>query len=137
VDDAAKQQIPIGAEPSFRAAPQLAPWQEKIAKRAMTSGLGGDIAIAEIAGSCRLSKGQFTRAFSNTVGVAPYQWYLDGRVERAKTLLTHMGISLAEISLECGFTDQSHFTNTFVRRVGVTPRRWRYGERPATTDGAE
>lgn len=34
-------------------------------------------------------------------------------------------LPLAQVALECGFADQSHFTNTFVRRVGTTPYRWR------------
>jgi AraC family transcriptional regulator len=33
--------------------------------------------------------------------------------------------SLAQIALEAGFADQSHFTRAFRRHFGVTPGRYR------------
>jgi AraC family transcriptional regulator len=33
--------------------------------------------------------------------------------------------SLAEISLRCGFFDQSHFTRVFAEATRETPGRWR------------
>jgi AraC family transcriptional regulator len=33
-------------------------------------------------------------------------------------------LSVAEIALACGFYDQSHFTTTFVRLAGMSPRQW-------------
>ncbi|MBT2186021.1 helix-turn-helix domain-containing protein [Sphingobium nicotianae] len=91
----------------------------------MIEQLGRPVTIPEIARACRLSVSHFKRAFSNTVGVSPYNWFLLARVERAKFLLSETAMSLAEIALECGFVDQSHFTNTFVRKTGNTPYRWR------------
>lgn len=91
----------------------------------MSAHLASEIAITDIARACRLSLSHFIRAFGNTVGVAPYRWFLGERVEQAKIFLAHSRLPLAEIALECGFADQSHFTNTFVRWVGMTPRRWR------------
>jgi AraC-like DNA-binding protein len=34
-------------------------------------------------------------------------------------------LSLSEISLRAGFSDQSHLTNVFRRFLGVTPSRFR------------
>lgn len=105
--------------------PKLAPWQVRLAQEAMGARISGSIMITDIAGECRLSMSYFVRAFRNTVGVAPYDWFLGQKVLRAQELLVRSDASLAEIALECGFTDQSHFTNTFVRRVGQTPLQWR------------
>ncbi|GAU06600.1 hypothetical protein BSLA_03r0575 [Burkholderia stabilis] len=33
------------------------------------------------------------------------------------------------ISDLCGFADPSHFTRTFTRLIGVTPRQWRADNR--------
>jgi AraC-like DNA-binding protein len=41
-------------------------------------------------------------------------------VDRARRLLL-TGLSIADVSLEAGFADQSHFTRAFKRIVGVTP----------------
>ncbi|WP_231382217.1 helix-turn-helix transcriptional regulator, partial [Sphingobium indicum] len=107
------------------AGPHLAPWQERLAKETMGTHLGQTIAISDVARACRLSMSYFVRAFSNTVGVAPYSWFIGQRIILAKDLLAQSHVPLVEIALECGFVDQSHFTNTFVRRVGTTPLQWR------------
>lgn len=109
--------------------PRLAPWQVRLAQQAMGARISSTIMIPDIAGECRLSMSHFVRAFRNTVGVAPYAWFLDQKILRAQELLERSDGSLAQIALECGFTDQSHFTNTFVRKVGKTPLQWRRNSR--------
>jgi AraC-like DNA-binding protein len=47
------------------------------------------------------------------------------RIARACELLGHSEKSLADIALEVGFADQSHFTKAFRRRQGTTPKEYR------------
>jgi len=47
------------------------------------------------------------------------------RVEHACHLLAHSELTLAEIALTCGFSDQSHFSLMFKRHMGLTPSRFR------------
>ncbi|WP_239687679.1 helix-turn-helix transcriptional regulator [Burkholderia cenocepacia] len=47
------------------------------------------------------------------------------RVERAKEWMRDPNMPLSMIAVACGFADQSHFSRTFTRLTGVTPRRWR------------
>ena len=48
------------------------------------------------------------------------------RIERAKQLLqAGTDLSLAEVALRAGFSDQSQFSRHFKRLVGVTPGRFR------------
>jgi hypothetical protein len=54
----------------------------------------------------------------------PHRWLLERRVDRAKELLRHSS-PIAEIALECGFSDQSHFTRVFTNLMGVPPGVWR------------
>lgn len=103
----------------------------------MSAHLSTEIAIAEIARVCRLSPSHFVRAFGNTVGIAPYRWYLSERIARAKRLLRQSRLPLAQIALECGFADQSHFTNTFVRHVGIAPGLWRRSPDARSSSNAE
>jgi transcriptional regulator GlxA family with amidase domain len=91
----------------------------------MMANLRSELAVADVARLCRLSLCHFVRAFRNTVGIAPYGWYLAARIDLAKGLLITTTTPLAHIALDCGFVDQSHFTNTFVRHVGRPPGRWR------------
>nr|WP_254911357.1 helix-turn-helix transcriptional regulator [Sphingomonas sp. CDS-1] len=91
----------------------------------MRQRLASTVTIANIAANCRLSVSYFERAFANSVGISPYAWLLEQRVAHAKDFLRIPAIPIVRIALDCGFTDQAHFTNTFSRKVGMSPKAWR------------
>ncbi|GHB35939.1 AraC family transcriptional regulator [Streptomyces viridiviolaceus] len=64
------------------------------------------------------------RAFSTAYGIAPHQYLMSRRVDRARRLLL-AGRAPAEVAAETGFYDQAHLTRHFKRLVGVTPGRYR------------
>lgn len=109
--------------------PTLAPWQVRLATRTMHRNIANAVSISDIAGMCRLSLIYFVRAFTNTVGIAPYAWFVQLRVCRSMTLLSETAQPLAQIALECGFSDQAHFTKAFSKATGSTPARWRRQDR--------
>lgn len=47
------------------------------------------------------------------------------RVKEAKRLLTFTTLPLGEISLRCGFKDQSYFTKVFMKYINIGPREFR------------
>jgi AraC-like DNA-binding protein len=57
--------------------------------------------------------------------MAPHQWLLRQRIEKAKDLLAQGTQPLSTMASACGFADQSHFTRVFTRVVGLTPAEWR------------
>lgn len=63
----------------------------------------------------------FRRAFGCTVG----EYVRNLRIERATHQLAKTELSLAEIALGAGFSDQSHFSNLFRRRTGLSPFKYR------------
>ena len=83
--------------------------------------------LGEIAATTGLSAFYFARAFRRQLGVAPHQYVMARRVERAKTLLAGSDQSLAELALSAGFASQSHLNAVFKRAVGVTPGAFRRG----------
>jgi AraC-like DNA-binding protein len=109
-------------------APKLTARQLSTVKGFMLGRLSDRLSIGDVASVLSLSTSYFVRSFTNTTGVSPYSWLVEQRINEARQLLTRTAIPLAEIALECGFTDQSHFTNAFGRRVGTTPSRWRKGD---------
>lgn len=103
----------------------LAPWQERRAKDYIEHKIGVGIALPVLAAECGLSTSHFARAFRISTGVAPYQWLLQRRIERARQLLLGTSQSIAEIAAACGFADQSHLSKVFVRENGEPPAAWR------------
>ncbi|WP_245648810.1 helix-turn-helix domain-containing protein [Sphingomonas sanxanigenens] len=117
----------VGRQVLGYAGPTLAPWQAKLAVTIMGSDPSVTISISEIAYLCRLSVSHFVRAFSNTMGITPYAWFMRQRIVFAQQILVQSGAPLAQIALECGFSDQAHFTKAFVKATGMTPAKWRRG----------
>ncbi|WP_426387724.1 helix-turn-helix domain-containing protein [Sphingobium sp. R-21] len=101
-----------------------------MAKNLMRQRLASAVTVSDIASQCRISVSYFGHAFANSVGISPYAWLLEQRVAQAKDLLKTPSIPISRIALDCGFTDQAHFTNTFSRKVGMTPRLWRIKHSP-------
>src|SRR5262245_43042736 len=81
--------------------------------------------LGQMAAIAHLSAYHFTRQFKAATGLPPHQYVILRRVERAKLLLQRGDLSLAEIAVGAGFTDQSKFSHTFKRVVGVSPRQFR------------
>jgi AraC family transcriptional regulator len=59
------------------------------------------------------------------MGIAPYQYLLQQRIERAKQLLKQTELSIVEIALDCGFSSHSHLSKQFRSFTGVTPKTYR------------
>ena len=47
------------------------------------------------------------------------------RIKEAKRLLTFTSLPLGEISIRCGFKDQSYFTKVFTKNINIGPREFR------------
>ncbi len=84
--------------------------------------LGESITLESLAGVAGFSPSHFTTLFRRATGLAPHQFLMERRVERARTLLAGTRLSIAEVAVLAGFADQSHLTRTFKRVAGVTPR---------------
>lgn len=63
------------------------------------------------------------RAFSGAYGIAPHQYVMSRRVDRARRLLL-AGRPAGEVAAAAGFYDQSHLTRHFKRVVGIAPGRY-------------
>jgi AraC-like DNA-binding protein len=80
--------------------------------------------LAEIADEVGLSRYQVLRVFRDAVGMPPYAWLAQHRVQRARGLL-RSGLRPAEVAGLVGFADQAHLTRWFRRVMGVTPAAYR------------
>ncbi len=89
--------------------------------------LATNFGLVDLASITGYSPDHFSRLFKQSFAQSPYQYVLSRRVERARTMLRDESLSIAEIALACGFSDQGHLTKAFKQRVGMTPGAYRKG----------
>jgi AraC family transcriptional regulator len=103
----------------------LARWRVKRACDYIEENLGSPLNAGAIARSVGLSSSHFARAFKASLGVTLGTYVTRMRIERAKRMIRSTRMSLCDISVDCGFCDQAHFSRSFRCVVGITPRMWR------------
>lgn len=89
--------------------------------------LGAPLTLAELAAQATLSEYHFARMFRQSVGLAPHQYVMQRRMDKAQQLVRHTALPLTDIALSCGFSSASHFSNRFKAVTGVTPSQLRAG----------
>jgi AraC family transcriptional regulator len=86
--------------------------------------LGDPVRLQDIARAAGVSRFHFARLFRVSTGDSPMGFLLRSRIERAKTILRSTDRRMCEIAASLGFCDQSHFSRSFRRYAGVTPRQF-------------
>lgn len=82
-----------------------------------------NIKLSDLANIVGLSPYYLLRIFKKVTGLPPHLYQQQIRVDKAKKLLS-IGESLARISHEIGFVDQSHFSRQFKKTTGLTPAQY-------------
>ncbi|NUO51105.1 MAG: helix-turn-helix transcriptional regulator [Polyangiaceae bacterium] len=77
--------------------------------------------IADLARAAGMSRYHFSRSFRAELGLSPYQWLLQKRVEHAAELLRRRRLSVTEAAFEVGFSDLSRFARAFRAEFGCPP----------------
>jgi AraC family transcriptional regulator len=85
------------------------------------------LTLEAIAQHLNMSVYHFCDLFKQSVGIAPYKYVLQQRVERAKLLLKDKERAIVDIALECGFANQTHLNRHFRKFTGITPKTYRNG----------
>lgn len=78
---------------------------------------------AALAARVSLSPRQLERLFRKHLNRTPTRYYLDLRLERARSLLMQTDMSVLDIALACGFVSASHFSKCYRECFNRTPRQ--------------
>lgn len=95
------------------------------ARYKMYENLDAKLDLEKMAGELSVSYTSFRRAFKETMGIAPGQYYLNLKIEKACKLLKNTGLTVTEISSHLGFESEFYFSRIFKKKVGMAPGRFR------------
>jgi RpiB/LacA/LacB family sugar-phosphate isomerase len=82
------------------------------------------LGVGTLSRLAEMSQSHFSKLFKLSTGLAPHQFVLQERINRAKELLRQEDVKIVDVALEVGFENQAHFTTVFGNLVGMTPRQF-------------
>ncbi len=91
----------------------------------MDQHLAENIKREDVARHVSISSSHFAHLLSTYTGKSFRKILTELRVEKAAQLLNQSNRSLSEIALECGFSDQSHFSRVFSKATSQSPGDYR------------
>jgi AraC family transcriptional regulator len=103
---------------------RVAPWLLR-ARELIEASLSKHLGVTGVAAEVGVHPVTLARGFRRSFGCTMGEFVRHRRIERAMEQLRSTRTPLAEIAVANGFADQSHFSNLFRRRVGLTPSRYR------------
>jgi AraC family transcriptional regulator len=87
--------------------------------------IGDAVGLSELASAVGVNSAHLARVFRDRYGISVGEYGRRMRLDWATGEIARHDRPIAEIAIEAGFADQSHFTRLFKRHVGMTPARFR------------
>ena len=96
------------------------PWKINL-EEFMNKNYKCDLTIEEFAHYTGRSLSTFKKDFAQTFDLTPSRWIVKRRLEEARCLMEKLGKKPADVYLEVGFKNLSHFSTAFKREFGIPP----------------
>jgi AraC-like DNA-binding protein len=83
--------------------------------------------LAELAREAGLSRTVLAERFAALLGMPPMAYLANWRMQRAASLISAGGTTLAQVAVEVGYESEASFSRAFKRMTGLSPAHWRKG----------
>lgn len=84
-----------------------------------------DLNLDYLASITHMSKYYLIHVFKKFIGTSPIDYLIEKRISVSKTLLETTEYSMDQISEIVGFTSQSYFNQSFKKKLGLSPTKYR------------
>jgi AraC-like DNA-binding protein len=81
--------------------------------------------LRELAEKVFMAPNYFHKTFRETFGITPFNYMLNKRMNLARELLAFSPLTVKEIALKSGYKDEFHFSKTFKKHTGLSPKAFR------------
>lgn len=83
---------------------------------------GGRSTVRDLCEGAGVTSRYLLRGFTRHIGVGPKEYLAIMRLNRALQLRSQSSMNLTQVALECGFSDQAHFSRSCRRLLGMPPK---------------
>ncbi|QDU89580.1 Arabinose operon regulatory protein [Pirellulimonas nuda] len=83
------------------------------------------LSVDDVAEAVGLSRTTLCRYFRRYTGRSMVAFLNEVRIDQAQRMLVQTDLSIAQVAIQAGFTNLSHFNRRFRRALGATPREHR------------
>jgi AraC-like DNA-binding protein len=83
------------------------------------------ITLDELSKRFFISKSKLSHEFKKEFGIAPIDYLVNVRLEKAETLLAKTDKPIVDVAFECGFTSSNYFSDHFKKKYGIAPSQYR------------
>jgi AraC-like DNA-binding protein len=83
------------------------------------------LSLTSVAAAADLSPTYLAHLLKKETGKTFTDLLTERRMDRARELLAHTGLKIADIAAEVGFDDEAYFARRFRQRYGMPPGRFR------------
>ncbi len=91
--------------------------------------------VAELANAAGITRRHLLRLFQRELGIGPQRFSIKLRLDRARSLVLHTHLGLADIAAATGFSSHSHFIRSYRKTFEENPSQTRRHPSPTTPVG--
>ena len=91
----------------------------------LTERVGDKLSMIELVGELGTNERHLNEVFRQHTDMTVFVWLREQRLSQARRLLAETGLDMASIAEQLGYHSQSHFSNAFHDRTGISPREYR------------
>lgn len=81
--------------------------------------------VDTMAADVNMSRSYFQHIYREIFGVSCMTDVINGKIEKAKEILSETGCTVSQVAAMCGYDNEEHFMRQFKKLVGVTPTGYR------------
>lgn len=81
--------------------------------------------VDSMAADVNMSRSYFQHTYCRIFGVSCITDVINGKIEKAKEILSETSCTVSQVSAMCGYDNEEHFMRQFKKIVGVTPTKYR------------
>ncbi|WP_445721650.1 helix-turn-helix domain-containing protein [Flavobacterium sp.] len=94
-------------------------------KKSIENNIFSELKLEEIAFLCHMSLSTFKRTFFKIYNTTPSRWIQEQKLEKSAYSLRYENKNPTEIYYEYGYKSLSSFTQSFKKKYGVTPKKYK------------